>query len=113
MYHTCGKCTPLVRDFIEAGLDILQSLQPQALGEDLAKLKAGIRERPGFFRAASTSQSVLPHGTPAQVLAHVRETALGLSAGGGYIFWHRPQYPARHADGEHPGVGGGVSRKQG
>jgi len=85
MYHTCGNVAPLVEDFIEAGVDILQSLQPQALGEKLAALK---REygRHLCFQGGIDIQAVLPKGTPAEVAEHVRSRAEVLAAGGGYIF---------------------------
>jgi uroporphyrinogen decarboxylase len=85
MYHTCGYVLPLVEDFIEAGLDILQSLQPQAMGEQLATLK---REYGAdlCFQGGIDIQGVLPHGGPAEVDAHVRQTAALLGEGGGYIF---------------------------
>ncbi len=85
MYHTCGSVAPLVRDFIEAGLDILQSLQPAALGDQLAWLK---REygRDLAFQGGIDIQEVLPQGKPADVAAHVRSRAALLGPGGGYIF---------------------------
>lgn len=85
MYHTCGNVAPLVGDFIEAGLDILQSLQPAALGDQLPVLK---REygKDLSFQGGIDIQNVLPSGTPADVAEHVRQRAAMLGAGGGYIF---------------------------
>ena len=85
MYHTCGRVAPLVGDFIDAGLDILQSLQPQAMGEELAALK---REygRHLAFQGGIDIQGVLPRGTPDEVAEHVRSRAEILGEGGGYIF---------------------------
>ncbi|MFB3892459.1 MAG: uroporphyrinogen decarboxylase family protein [Phycisphaerae bacterium] len=85
MYHTCGNVAPLVGEFIDAGLDILQSIQPQALGERLAWLK---REygRHLAFQGGIDIQGVLPNGTPAEVAAHVKSRAEVLGEGGGYIF---------------------------
>ncbi len=85
MYHTCGNVAPLVRDFIEAGVDILQSLQPQALGERLAWLK---REygRELCFQGGIDIQNVLPKAAPEEVRLHVRRCAKLLGEGGGYIF---------------------------
>ena len=85
MYHTCGNVAPLVKDFIEAGLDILQSLQPQALGPQLAWLK---REygKDLCLQGGMDIQGVLPRGSPADVADHVRSRAQILGQGGGYIF---------------------------
>ncbi|HUU22507.1 MAG TPA: uroporphyrinogen decarboxylase family protein [Phycisphaerae bacterium] len=85
MYHTCGNVAALVKDFIEAGLDILQSLQPQALGDQLAALK---REygKDLAFQGGIDIQGVLPRGSPADVADHVRTRAEILGEGGGYLF---------------------------
>jgi len=85
MYHTCGNVTALVGDFIEAGVDILQSLQPAAMGDQLARLK---REygRGLCFQGGIDIQDILPRATPAEVAEHVRQTAHVLAPGGGYIF---------------------------
>jgi uroporphyrinogen decarboxylase len=85
MFHTCGNVTSLVPDFIEAGLDILQSLQPQAMGGQLASIK---REygRELAFQGGIDIQGVLPKGTPEDVVRHVRERARILGIRGGYIF---------------------------
>ncbi len=84
MYHSCGNVTALVPDFVEAGLDVLQSLQPQA-GMDLAVLK---REygRDLCFQGGIDIQGVLPHGTPEDLRAHVADRARLMGPGGGYIF---------------------------
>jgi uroporphyrinogen decarboxylase len=85
MYHTCGNVAPLVGDFIEAGLDILQSLQPAALGDQLARLKREYGKHLSF-QGGIDIQGVLPKGTPADVAAHVKDRVVILAAGGGYIF---------------------------
>lgn len=85
MYHTCGRVTPLVGEFIDAGVDILQSLQPAAMGDDLADLKRQYG-RDLCFQGGIDIQSVLPAGTPADVAEHVRTRAEILGPGGGYIF---------------------------
>lgn len=85
MYHTCGKVTTLVGDFVEAGLDILQSLQPAAMGDDIAVIK---REygKDLSFQGGIDIQDVLPKGTPADVARHVHDQVEILAPGGGYIF---------------------------
>ena len=85
MYHTCGKVTALVGEFVDAGLDILQSLQPAAMGDDLARLKKEYGKHL-CFQGGIDIQGILPHGTTAEVDAHVRDRAEMLSRGGGYIF---------------------------
>ncbi|MCD6335574.1 MAG: hypothetical protein J7M27_09620 [Candidatus Latescibacteria bacterium] len=84
MHHTCGSVVALIPDFIEAGLDILQSLQPKAAGMDLKKLK---REygRDLVFQGGIDIQEVLPNGTPETVREHVRSRMDAGKSGGGYI----------------------------
>lgn len=84
MHHTCGSVGDLIPDFIDCGLDILQSLQPQAAGMDLGALK---REygRDLCFQGGLDIQGVLPHGTPAEVREHVRQQIAAAGEGGGYI----------------------------
>ena len=45
MYHTCGDVRQFIPDFIECGLDILQSLQPKATNMDIKKLKQEFGKR--------------------------------------------------------------------
>ena len=85
MYHTCGCVTDLVGEFVDAGLDILQSLQPSALGESLAALKKQYG-RDLCFQGGIDIQDILPKGSPADVRQHVREVAETLGQDGGYIF---------------------------
>jgi uroporphyrinogen decarboxylase len=84
MYHTCGNVTELVGEFVDAGLDVLQSLQPQA-GMDLVTLKRDYG-RDLCFQGGIDIQQVLPKGTPDDVRAHVADRARIMAAGGGYIF---------------------------
>ena len=85
MYHTCGAVAPLIPEFIDAGLDVLQSLQPRAHGMDLARIK---REygRDLCFQGGIDIQETLPKGTPDDVRREVADRARTLGPGGGYIF---------------------------
>lgn len=83
MYHTCGAVSELVPDFIDCGLDILQSIQPASI--DLAALK---REygRDLAFQGGIDIQKTMPKGEPEDVRREVRQRAETLGTGGGYIF---------------------------
>ncbi len=83
MHHTCGSVRELIPDFIECGLDILQSLQPAAAGMDLAELQREFG-RDLCFHGGIDIQEVLPHGTLEQVREHVKSRA-ELGREGGYI----------------------------
>lgn len=84
MHHTCGSIEPLIPDFIDCGLDILQSLQPGAAGMDLIKIK---REygRHICFQGGIDIQKTMPYGTAADVKNEVIDRLKTLSPGGGYI----------------------------
>ncbi len=84
MHHTCGSVAALIPDFIECGLDILQSLQPQAAGMDLACLRRQFG-RHLCFQGGIDIQRVLPHGTPRDVREHVRRQIEAAGREGGYI----------------------------
>lgn len=83
MYHTCGNVTKLIPDFIDCGLDVLQSLQPAAMDIMFVKREYG---RDLAFQGGVDIQEVMPKGTPETIAEHVSERAGILGAGGGYIF---------------------------
>ena len=85
MYHSCGAVYPLIGAFVdEMGIDVLNPLQPRAAGMDMARIKAEFGDRLSFHGAVDI-QHTLPHGTPAEVQAEVRERCGLLGRGGGYI----------------------------
>ncbi len=85
MYHSCGAVFPLIGSFVdEMGIDVLNPLQPRAAGMDLARIKAEFGGRLSFHGAIDI-QHTLPHGTPDEVQAEVRERCELLGRDGGYI----------------------------
>ncbi len=84
-YHSCGDVYPLVEDFIEIGVDVLNPVQVSAgaMG-DTARLKRDFGSRVTFCGGIDT-RWVLPHGTPDDVRREVRRRIKDLAAGGGYI----------------------------
>lgn len=85
MYHSCGGVYPFIAAFVdEMGIDVLSPLQPRAAGMDMARIKAQFGDRLAFHGAIDI-QHTLPHGTPEQVQAEVRERCQVLGRGGGYI----------------------------
>lgn len=83
MYHSCGNVTALIPDFIECGLDVLQSLQPAAMDIERVKREYG---KDLAFQGGVDIQQVMPKGTPEEVSEHVAQRARILGQGGGYIF---------------------------
>jgi uroporphyrinogen decarboxylase len=84
LYHTCGAVYPLIGDFIEIGLDILNPIQTTAQGMDIQRLKQDFGQDLCFWGGIDLQQ-LLPHGSPAEVAAVTREIIACLGAGGGYV----------------------------
>lgn len=84
MHHTCGSVRELIPDFIECGLDILQSIQPKARNMDLAELKREFG-RDLCFHGGVDIQELLPRGKPEAIRQDVKRLMEAGSTGGGYI----------------------------
>lgn len=84
-FHTDGDVFPLIDDFIEMGVDILNPIQTSA-GQmaDLETLKSRYGEELTFCGAIDT-QRILPHGSPEQVRDEVRRVIDIMAPGGGYM----------------------------
>lgn len=80
-YHSCGNITKMIPSLIEAGVDVLEPVQPCM---DLAYLKDAFGDDLIFWGGIDT-QTVLPHGTPEQVREHARHVIRTLGKGGGLI----------------------------
>lgn len=72
-YHSCGHIEPLIPGFIEAGIDVLESLQPEC--NDVPRVVRTYCDRLAFWGAVG-AQSTMPQGTPEQV----RDSVLSLTA---------------------------------
>jgi uroporphyrinogen decarboxylase len=84
MIHCCGGFFSLIPAMMEAGLDALQALQPDARDMSPAKLKAAFGGRIVFNGAIDTHHWLIA-GTPDLVRAKTREVLAVMKPGGGYI----------------------------
>jgi len=84
--HSCGAVEPLIEDFIDMGVDILNPIQTSAHGMDPALLKSKYGKRIVFWGGGCDTQRVLGFKTPAEVAEHVRERISILAPGGGFVF---------------------------
>jgi uroporphyrinogen decarboxylase len=84
MHHSCGSVYELLPRMIDCGLDILQSIQPEAAGMHPGDLKKQFGKRISFQGGISI-QSVLPHGSPETIRRHVQDLFAFMAPGGGYI----------------------------
>jgi uroporphyrinogen decarboxylase len=79
-YHSCGYVLPFIDDLIEAGVDILNPVQPECM--EFAELYAKYGDRLSFNGTLGTQQ-LMPHGTPQQVRDEVRRNLTLAGAKGG------------------------------
>ncbi|RPI55567.1 MAG: hypothetical protein EHM56_05150 [Chloroflexi bacterium] len=84
LYHTCGAVYPLIPDFIEAGVDVLNPVQTTAAGIDPGHLKQEFGHDLAFWGGVDT-QHLLPHGSTQEVLQAVSELVEVLGKDGGYV----------------------------
>ena len=85
-YHTDGAMMPLLDDFVEMGVDILNPVQCSAAGMDAETVKSKYGDKLVFWGGGVDTQHTLPFSTPEQVRAEVRERIRVFGAGGGYVF---------------------------
>ncbi len=84
-YHCCGSVSWVMNDLIEAGVDILHPLQPNAAGNgDSRAIKAEHGARLSFH--GGTNNQGLFHGDSTAMKIDTLERLSGLAPGGGYIF---------------------------
>ena len=84
MHHTCGSVDAIIDDFIECGLDILQSIQPEASGMEPSRLKSEFGSRI-CFQGGISIQKVLPFMEVDDVRMHAASVLEKMIPGGGYI----------------------------
>ena len=83
MVHTCGSSSFAYEDFIEMGVDAVETLQPEAKDMSPRYLKERFGGRLSFHGCISTAGPVAC-GTVEEVIADVRETLEIMMPGGGY-----------------------------
>jgi uroporphyrinogen decarboxylase len=85
-FHSCGNVRPLLPDFIELGVDILNPVHTRASGMEPAALKRDFGRDIVFWGGGVDTQGVLPNGTPQEVKDDVRRNIEALAPGGGFVF---------------------------
>ncbi len=85
-FHSCGSVRPIIPDFIEIGIDILNPVHVSATGMEPAALKADFGDDLCFWGGGVETQHVLPNGTPDEVRDNVRANIEALAPGGGWVF---------------------------
>ncbi len=81
-YHTDGNCIDIVDDMVEAGLDVLNPIQPECLDIDAIHQKYGKKLS---FDGGMGTQSTMPWGSPDDVRARVKELIDNYGQDGGLM----------------------------
>ncbi|MBN2469158.1 MAG: hypothetical protein JXN59_00430 [Anaerolineae bacterium] len=85
-FHSCGNVRPLIPDFIEIGVEILNPVHIKATGMEPAALKRDFGDALVFWGGGIDTQDTLPHGSPQAVKDEVRRNIEALAPGGGFVF---------------------------
>ena len=86
LFHSDGNVRPIIPDFIEMGVDILNPVQATATGMAAIDLKRDFGQDLVFWGGGVDTQGILPSGTVQEVKDDVRRNIDALSPGGGYVF---------------------------
>ncbi len=84
-HHSCGSIRALIPDLIEAGVDILNPIQPSATNMEPESLKRDFGSSIRFHGGLDV-QRLLPFESAEKVSREAERVARILGAGGGYIF---------------------------
>jgi uroporphyrinogen decarboxylase len=82
--HSCGSVVDILPDIIEIGLDVLESVQPEARGMNPYALKKEFGSAITFWGCLG-SQSTIQFGSPQAIKTEVQRLCTEMGAGGGYI----------------------------
>lgn len=82
MQHSDGAVAPILDDWIEAGMEVFNPLQPGVPGHEPEELKRRFGDRLGFWGGID-QQHLLPIGTPSEIEQEVKRRIGILGAGGG------------------------------
>ena len=82
-FHACGAIEPLIGDFIDLGVDILNPVQPLCFGMESEKIKAKYGDRL-CFHGGIDLQRAMP-GSLEDVREEVKRRISAFAPGGGYI----------------------------
>lgn len=83
-WHSCGSILPIIPDFIDLGLDILNPIQPLAKGMDPEFLKREYGKDLVFFGGIDV-QELLPYGSAHEIKKEIFRRIEILGKEGGYI----------------------------
>jgi len=98
-FHTDGNVYPIIQDLIEAGVNILNPVQPQSM--DPARLKKEFGKELTFWGTID-NQGTMPFGTVQDVIEETKERIRTIAPGGGLILGPshnvQPQVPVENIE---------------
>ncbi len=86
MFHSCGNIRPLIPDFIEMGIDIINPVHINAEGMEPNQLKKDFGSDIVFWGGGVDTQKILPSGSASEVADDVKRNIDALAPGGGFVF---------------------------
>ena len=86
MFHSCGNVRPIIPDFIEMGIDIINPVHINAAGMEPYQLKKDFGKDIVFWGGGVDTQKILASGTPGEVKADALKNTDALAPGGGFVF---------------------------
>jgi uroporphyrinogen decarboxylase len=86
MFHSCGNVRPIIPDFIEMGVDILNPVHITAAGMEADLLKRDFGRDVVFWGGGIDTQKTLPSGSAEEVADSVKRNIDHLAPGGGFVF---------------------------
>jgi len=85
-FHSCGNVRPILPDFIEIGVDILNPVHVNAAGMEAVELKKIFGSEVTFWGGGVETQNILPRGTVEEVREDVKRNLEVLMTDGGFVF---------------------------
>lgn len=81
-YHSCGFVTPFISHFIDAGVDVLNPVQPESM--DFKEIHAQFHNKISFCGTIGT-QTTMPFGKPDEIREEIRQRLDFVGKGGGLL----------------------------
>ena len=81
-FHSDGHIEPVIPDFVEIGLDVLNPVQPGCMND--GRLKREFGDKLTFWGGINV-QKTIPFGTPEDLVAEVRDRISVFGDNGGFI----------------------------
>lgn len=98
--HCDGSIEEILADAIEIGLNVYQSVQPEARNNNPYELKRKYGDNITFWGGLG-SQSIIPFGTPDEIRREIKQLCHKMGNGGGYILGpskeFQPETPVENA----------------